>query len=329
MFRYLTRSVIYLIVLSCLSLYCANPLESTEVVDRIVAVVNDDIITLFDLNHLLKPYVSEIEKSNYPTETEQKMLYKVREEGINQLIDQKLTDQEIKRSNITISEKDVDDRIEQIKAANFFTDEDMRAELAKNGSSLEEFRQQIKDQILRIKLINLEVKSKAVITKEDIKGYYDSHRDQYAGKEKYHLRNILMKIPSFANDKEKLEIKTKMDSVLTRLHAGESFETLAMVYSESSSAADGGDLGWFELDSLSPQLKKMVQEMKAGEYTSVVNTDQGYQIFLVQDVIKTPGKSLEEVSSEIERTLYNDIVNTKFQTWLEDLRKQSHIKIIR
>ncbi len=329
MFRYLTRSVIYLIVLSCLGLYGVNPLGSTEVVDRIVAVVNDDIITLFDLNHLLKPYVSEIEKSNYPTETEQKMLYKVREEGINQLIDQKLTDQEIKRSNITISEKDVDDRIEQIKAANFFTDEDMRAELAKNGSSLEEFRQQIKDQILRIKLINLEVKSKAVITKEDIKGYYDSHRDQYAGKEKYHLRNILMKIPSFANDKEKLEIKTKMDSVLTRLHAGESFETLAMVYSESSSAADGGDLGWFELDSLSPQLKKMVKEMKAGEFTSVVNTDQGYQIFFVQDVIKTPGKSLEEVASEIERTLYNDIVNTKFQTWLEDLRKQSHIKIIR
>lgn len=329
MFRYLTRCVFYLIVLSCLGSYWANPIEGTEVVDRIVAVVNDDIITLFDLNHLLKPYIGEIEKSNYPLETEQKMLYKVREDAINQLIEQKLTDQEIKRSNITISEKDIDDRIEQIKTANFFTDEDMRAELAKNGLTMEDYRQQIKDQILRVKLINLEVKSKAVITKEDIKDYYDNHQDQYAGKEKYHLRNILMMIPLFADDKEKAEIKTKMNSVLTRLDAGESFENLAMIYSESSSAADGGNLGWFELDSLSPQLKKIIKGMGAGEYTPVVDTDQGYQIFFVQDIIKAPGKSLEEVSSEIERILYNDIINTKFQTWLEDLRKQSHIKIIR
>lgn len=329
MFRYIIRSVFYLIVLSCLGFYWPKPLECTEVVDRIVAVVNDDIITLFDLNHVLKPYVREIEKSSYPTETEQKMLYKVREEAINQLIEQKLTDQEIKRANITISEKDVDDRIEQIKAANFFTDEDMRAELAKNGLSMEEYRQQIKDQILRVKLINLEVKSKAVITTEDIKDYYDNHQDQYAGKEKYHLRNILITVPFYAGDKEKLEIKTKINSVLARLNAGESFATLAMTYSESSSAADGGDLGWFTLDSLSPQLKKIVKEMTAGEYTPVVDTDQGYQIFLVQDVAKTPGKSLDEVSSEIERNLYNDMINTKFQAWLEDLRKQSHIKIIR
>ena len=329
MIDYLTRSVFYFIVLFCVGFYWASPVESTEVVDRVVAVVNDDIITLFDLNHLLKPYVSEIEKSNYPIETEQKMLYKVREDVINQLIEQKLTDQEIKRANITISEKDVDDRIEQIKAANFFTDEDMRAELAKNGLTMEEYRQQTKDQILRIKLINLEVKSKAVITTEDIKNYYDNHQDQYAGKEKYHLRNILMKIPFFSADKEKLEIKTKMNSILTRLNAGESFATLAMIYSESSSAADGGDLGWFELDSLSPQLQKIIKKMTAGEFTSVVDTDQGYQIFFVQDIKKTPGKSLEEVSSEIERTLYTDIINTKFQAWLEDLRKHSHIRIIR
>lgn len=329
MFTYLTRCVLYLIAFCVLGFYSANPIDSAEVVDRIVAVVNDDIITLFDMSHLLKQYVEEIEKSHYSVETERKMLYKVREDILNRLIDQKLTDQEIKRTKMSISEKEIDDRVEQIKAANFFTDEDLRAELAKNDLTMEDYRQQIKDQILRARLINLEVKSKIVITTEDIKDYYDSHQNKYAGKDKYHLRNILMKAPPFADDEEKLGIKTKMDAVITKLNAGESFETLATIYSESSSAADGGDLGWFEFDSFSPQLKKIIKEMETGEFTSVVDTDQGYQIFLVQDIVKTPGKSLEEVSSEIERILFNEIVNTKFQAWLEDLRKQSHIKIIR
>jgi peptidyl-prolyl cis-trans isomerase SurA len=326
---YLIRCVIYLAIFCGLCLSSTNKIESAEVVDRIVAVVNDDIITLFDLSHLLKPYVEKIEQANYPTETEHKMIYRVREDALDQLIDQKLTDQEIKRTKIAISEKELDDRIEQIKTANFFTDEDMRKGLAKRGLTMEEYRQQMKDQILRIKLINLEVKSKIVITTEDIKDYYEKHQNKYAGKEKYHLRNIIMKVPPFADDNDKLEIKTKMDSVLARLNAGESFETLAMIYSESSLAQEGGDLGLFELDTLSPQLKAAIKEMKAGEFTSVIDTDQGYQIFFVQDVSKTPGKSLEDASSEIERILYDEIVNNKFQAWVEDLRKQSHIKIIR
>lgn len=326
---YLIRCVIYFAIFFGLCLSSTNKIESAEVVDRIVAVVNDDIITLFDLSHLLKPYVEKIEQANYSTETELKMLYRVREDVLNQLVDQKLTDQEIKRTKITISEKEVDDSIEKIKTANFYTDEDMRKELAKSGLTMEEYRQQIKSQILRIKLINLEVKSKIVITTEDIKGYYEKHQNKYAGKEKYHLRNIIMKVPPFADDNDKLEIKTKMDSVLARLNAGESFETLAMIYSESSLAAKGGDLGLFELDSLSPQLKAAIKGMKAGEFTSVTDTDQGYQIFFIQDVSKTPGKSLEDASSEIERILYDEIVNNKFQAWVEDLRKQSHIKIIR
>ncbi|UCD90228.1 MAG: peptidylprolyl isomerase, partial [Desulfobacterales bacterium] len=283
----------------------------------------------FDLNHLLKPYVEKIEQANYPEDTAQEMLYKVRENALNRLIEKKLTDQEIKRTKMTIGEKEIDDRIEQIKKTNFYTDEGLRKELEKDGLSMEEYRQQIKDQILRIKLINYEVKSKIVITTEDIKSYYENHQSKYAGKEKYHLRNIIMKVPPFADNDDKLEIKSKMDAVLARLNAGESFETLAMIYSESSLAAEGGDLGLFDLDSLSPQLKAAINGMQAGEFTPVIDTDLGYQIFLVQDVVKTQGKSLEDASSEIEKILFTEVINKKFETWVDDLRKQAHIKIIR
>ena len=255
-------------LMMCAVFFCVvgSPLviqsHGAEIVDRIVAVVNDDIITLFELNRAIKPYEDKIHALGYSEEKERRMLFKVREGVLNQLIDKKIEDQQIKRSNIKISEEQIDQTIERIKEKNFFTDEDLRLALAKDGLTIEAYRNNIKEEILRTRLISLEVKSKIVITEEDIAAYYEKHLDMYGGKQKYHLRNILIIIPTFADENEKLEIRAKIDEILNELNAGESFETMARDYSESSTAPEGGDLGLFELDSLSPQLQKTIKGMK-------------------------------------------------------------------
>jgi len=321
-------------LMMCAVFFCVvgSPLviqsHGAEIVDRIVAVVNDDIITLFELNRAIKPYEDKIHALGYSEEKERRMLFKVREGVLNQLIDKKIEDQQIKRSNIKISEEQIDQTIERIKEKNFFTDEDLRLALAKDGLTIEAYRNNIKEEILRTRLISLEVKSKIVITEEDIAAYYEKHLDMYGGKQKYHLRNILIIIPTFADENEKLEIRAKIDEILNELNAGESFETMARDYSESSTAPEGGDLGLFELDSLSPQLQKTIKGMKSGEFTPVLETDQGYQIFFLQEILKTPGKSLEDVSPEIQRILFEENADKKYQEWIEGLRKQSAIKII-
>jgi peptidyl-prolyl cis-trans isomerase SurA len=302
--------------------------QGAEIVDRIVAVVNDDIITLFELNQSIKPYEDKIHALGYTEEKERRMVFKVREDVLSQLIDRKIEDQQIKRSNIKISEEQIDQTIERIKEKNFFTDEDLRLALAKDGLTMEAYRNKIKEEMLGTRLINLEVKSKIVITEEDIAAYYEKHLDTYGGKQKYHLRNILIRIPSFADENKKLEIRAKIDEILKELKAGQSFETMAKNYSGSSTAAEGGDLGLFELESLSPQLQKTIKKMKSGEFTPVLETDQGYQIFFLQEILKTPGKSLEDVSSEIQRILFEENADKKYQEWIEGLRKQSVIKII-
>jgi peptidyl-prolyl cis-trans isomerase SurA len=302
--------------------------QGAEIVDRIVAVVNDDIITLSELNQSIKPYEDKIHALGYTEEKERRMVFKVREGVLSQLIDRKIEDQQIKRSNIKISEEQIDQTIERIKEKNFFTDEDLRLALAKDGLTMEAYRNKIKEEMLGTRLINLEVKSKIVITEEDIAAYYEKHLDTYGGKQKYHLRNILIRIPSFADENKKLEIRAKIDEILKELKAGQSFETMAKNYSGSSTAAEGGDLGLFELESLSPQLQKTIKKMKSGEFTPVLETDQGYQIFFLQEILKTPGKSLEDVSSEIQRILFEENADKKYQEWIEGLRKQSVIKII-
>ncbi|MBW2712051.1 MAG: SurA N-terminal domain-containing protein, partial [Deltaproteobacteria bacterium] len=211
--------------------------QGAEIVDRIVAVVNDDIITLFELNQSIKPYEDKIHALGYTEEKERRMVFKVREGVLSQLIDRKIEDQQIKRSNIKISEEQIDQTIERIKEKNFFTDEDLRLALAKDGLTMEAYRNKIKEEMLGTRLINLEVKSKIVITEEDIAAYYEKHLDTYGGKQKYHLRNILIRIPSFADENKKLEIRAKIDEILKELKAGQSFETMAKNYSGSSTAA--------------------------------------------------------------------------------------------
>ncbi len=329
MLTYFKNCFVYILLFLALSMPFDNEVKSAQVVDRVVAVVNDDIVTLYELNRAIQPYADKIGALGYLPEKEKKMLFTVREDMLNQLIDQKIKDQEIRRHRIKINEKEVDLAIEHLKKANYFSDEDLREALSKDGLTLEEYRGKMKEQILRAKLIDFEVKSKIVITKEEIKSYYENHIEKYSGEKKYHLRNIIMKVPPFAGEKGKAEVREKMETVLAKLTAGESFETLATLYSESSFASDGGDLGLFRLDEISEQLKGTIKDLKAGDFTSVLDTDQGLQIFFVEEIIISQAKSLEEVTPEIEKKLYNEIVNKKFQTWLEGLRKRAHIKIIR
>jgi peptidyl-prolyl cis-trans isomerase SurA len=183
--------------------------------------------------------------------------------------------------------------------------------------------------LLRAKLVNREIKSKIVITNEDIKTYYDSHGEKYGGETKYHLRNILMVVSGLADAIEKRRVKEKMEAVHAKIKDGEPFENMVAAYSESPLASEGGDLGLFALDKLSPTLGEAVKDLKAGELTPVLDTEHGYQIFLVQEVIQTPVKPLEKVTPEIERILFDKIVDERFQAWLEELREHSHIKIIK
>lgn len=303
--------------------------ESVEIVDRIVAVVNDEVILLSELNWALKPYEAQIKASGYPLEKQRKMLFQIREDMINNLVDQKLTDKEIERLNIKVSGKEIDNALERIKEDKLITDEELIDGLASEGMDMEEYRENIKEQILRSKLVAYQIKSKIVITKEDIEACYERDIDKYSGETKYHLSNIIMKVPPSASESEKLEVKKKMASLLSRLNEGESFGDLANANSESSSTADGGYLGLFKIEALLPQLQEAIKGMKAGEFTSVLDTDQGYQIFYISEIVKMPGKSCEEAAPEIGAKLYDEVVNEKFSAWLEELREKSHIKIIK
>lgn len=325
---YLMLGLMFMWIVTAVVLHGKVNAQEPEIIDRIVAVVNSDIITLYDLNRALKPYEENIKALGYETEKERETLFQVRKDLLDQLIDSKLADQEIERAQITVSESDIDGTIERMKVARSVTDEQLREGLARQGLTMAEYRKEMREQILRTKLVNREVKSKIVVTKEDIKAYYDSHQDEYAGEKKYYLYNIFVRLSPEAETSEREEALRQMEDARARLDQGLSFEDLVDQLKDSSSRVQGTDLGLYRPEELSEQLQGAVEKISDGEYTEVLDTDFGPQIIYVQEIQETPAKSVDEVESEIAEILYNELVDNKYQDWLNDLRNRSLIKII-
>lgn len=313
-------------VTGCLILPCTG---WSEIVDRIVAQVNEDIITLYELNQSLAPYVEKIKERGLTSDQEQQMLARTKEDVLMNLVNDRLTDQVVKKSDIQVTESEVDESIERVMKMNNLNSEQFSAALAQDGMTLDDYRENLKKQLLRSKLLNREIKSKVVITEKDINAYYQKHLDKFGGDgSKYHLRTIIKKIPPFANEKQKQSVLTEMEAIVGQLKAGKSFDALAREHSDLL-ASEGGDLGAFAIDELSPDIRQAISGLKQGDYTAIIDTDQGYQVFFLQEIRETTGKPVEEVSDEIREILYNEVIDRKFQAWVEGLRQKSHVKIVR
>ena len=312
--------------------------SGVKLIDRIVAVVNNDAITLVELNSAIQPYIEKLESSGYSPEKKNDIVYKLTGDMLNRMIERKLTDQEAKRVKITVSDKEVDNAIERLKQSQLMSQEELEKAIKDDGLSFADYREKIREEILRPKLINQSIKSKVVITDSDIKKYYEEHNQNFSGKKRYYLRNILLTSPDYSgsvdksgengSDTDREELKRRAEKIKQRLDAGEDFKTIATAESQAPNAPEGGDLGFFDWDILSDTIRNAVEPLKAGQHTGVIATDQGYQIFYVENIESQNLTSLDDVSKEISKKLYDDIVEKKFREWLDDLKKKSHIKIM-
>ncbi|MCP3874965.1 MAG: parvulin peptidyl-prolyl isomerase [Desulfobacteraceae bacterium] len=287
---------------------------SAEVIDRIVAIVNDDIVTLAELNKESGPYIKKIESSSYPDEKKKTMIQDINKQILDQLIDNSLTQQESKKYRITISDNEINKTIENIKKSRSLSQEAFDYALIQEGTTIEAYRENIKMQMIRSKIINFAVKSKVIVTESEIKKYYDANTEKYSGKNKYNLRNIL------ANNEDVIKkIKMKLDKKA-------SFASLAKSYSIAPNASDGGKLGIFDISNFPKSINDSLSIIKKGEYTNIISTAQGFQIFYIEDIVLDGSKTYEQAYDEIYESFYLERVEKKFKTWLESLKKKAHIK---
>ncbi len=289
-------------------------LAQAVIVDRIVAIVNDDVITLSELEKAAAPIYQRALFSQYDQKEKEKVIQEIRKQVLSQLIDNLLVDQEVKRLHITVTDEEIDRFINQIMKDKSLTKEQFLQYLASQGISLEDYRKQITEQIKRLKLIQLQVRERIVITDEEIKKYYLEH---YAkDREKYELAAIIIQGQG---------AEEKIKKALQELKTGKSFQEVAARY--SSIRESGKGLGTFSLDELSPEIRKVVKMLRPGEISRPIKVNESWQIFKLLGK-KNDQPELASLKDEIQHKLYQEKVDQLFQKWLKDLRKRSYIKIL-
>lgn len=311
-----------------LLLHTPVPAAQVETVDRIVAVVNEDIITQYDIDQVMRPMLQNLRSQGLSPDRERQMIARMRQDVVNNLIDSKITEQEVKRYKIAVNDEEVEGYIRQFKERRSLSDESLKAMLAQEGMTPEEYRKEVRLQLQRTRLVNREVRSKVVVTQDDIKKYYEKHKQKYGGSTQYYLWNLFVKLPPGSGSADRAAARALLAQAAEELSGGRAFEDLARAHSRGEKGIEGTDLGWFRIDELTPQLRQAVQALKAGEHSAIVESDFGYQIVYIQRIEVAAAKPLSQVEAEIQDTLFRETVDSRFAAWIADLRKRSHIRVV-
>ena len=298
-----------------------------EVVDRIIAYVNDDIITLSELKERTNAFVAARRQNPFLQEQEQS-LEKIRRDMLDLLINERLAAQEVSRLQISVSEEEVIEAIGSIMKENRLTQETLEAELRQDGRTLDDLREQIKKNMEQTKLVSREVRSKTVITDEMIEAYYKDHREEFEGKERWRIQDIYLPFSPTDTPEERTHLRKAAKEILERLRAGADFGSLAKLYSQGPGAEAGGDLGFFSKGELEPVLEAAVEALKPGQVSPDVETTRGIHLIKLTEVDKAPAKSLDEVEGTIRDLLYKREVDFRYKEWLSGLRERSYVKIV-
>ena len=298
-----------------------------EVVDRIIAYVNDDIITLSELNERANAFVAARRQNPFLREEEQS-LEEIRRNMLDVLINERLAAQEISRLKISVSDEEVDETIDRVMRENHLTQETLEAELRKEGKTVEDLRKQIKASMEQTKLVNREVRSKTVITDEMIQAYYEDHKEEFERKERWRIQDIYLPFTPTDSPEERTHLRKVAKQILERLRTEGNFSSLAKRYSQGPGAEAGGDLGFFSEGELEPVLEAAIEALNPGEVSPDIETTRGIHIIKLTEVDKAPAKPLEEVEGTIRGLLYRREVDFRYREWLSGLRERSYVKIV-
>ena len=322
----ITKRILSLSFLFLFGISALNTKVTAEIIDRIIAIVNDDIITFSELNDAtgLSLKDTEVNLRFINKDTAQ---HEMKREILDRLIQDKLIDQEVKKRLIVVSESVVDNAIDNITRENHLTREALIEKLKSDGIVFDTYKEQIKQEMERMKLVDYQIKSKIVLNDNELREYYTKNMDTFKVMNEVRVQHILLSIPRGADEAKLNEVNRKARTLLLEIKKGEDFGKLAKIYSQGASADSGGDMGWFKRGEMVPFLEKVVFNLKVGEVSNIIRSDLGLHIIKVMDGKEQGIETFEEAKEQVKNIIYQKRVEDAFKEWIEDLKEKSFIKI--
>lgn len=292
-------------------------------VDQIIAVVNGEIITSSDL----RSAAQQAKMGLLGPLPDLKVPYADQGEGgiLAQLIDTKLQMQLARKRGITVGSDEIQRALDDVKQKNGIpSDAALDSLLREDRFDLASYKEVLRDQITILKLINREVRAGVVLSDEEVRTYYQEQLDRRVAPKEYHLRQILLPVPS--PDRADT-VQQAAEAVISQLRSGADFPDMARRYSSGPESKLGGDLGNLSIDQMRPEVREAIEPLQPGEISGPVRTSAGYHIFRLEELRPSQPRPFDEIKGEMQAALFRERAAELYEKWLKDLRSAAQVEI--
>jgi parvulin-like peptidyl-prolyl isomerase len=315
----------FAILLLCL--LAGSALGGKRVVERVVAIVDGNIILASEVEQQLVPMRAQAEQIADPKERERRIA-KLHNQVLDEMINEELIVQTAEAAKIVVDASEVQAAIDDIKQQNKLDDAALAEALALQGMTVESYKKLLRRTLLRHRAVSQLVAPKVTITDEDTRARYDQMQRRSEAVSAVAVAHILFALPEHPTEQQLALAKTKAAKAIERAKAGEAFTKLVEELSEDAGTrATGGGLGWFERGTANPEWEAVVFAMDKGDVRGPVKTAQGIHVLLAVDVKRAQTKPYAEMKDGIALELKRRAIEKATQSWLDDLRKKAHIEI--
>ena len=299
---------------------------AVEISDRVIALVNDEVITMSDL---IAEGGDEVTGDPDRMLSNGMTVSEAREIVLEQLIAKALLNHAVKEYGIEVTKDDVDTAIEQQMEMNGLTKTQLMEVLAENDITYAEYEEEVEYSIKKERIIAKKLGSHVIITDEDINAYFNEHKTDYQDLAEYRISEIIMGVSPDADTVTMNALILEAENVRKRAAAGEDFAALAREYSISPTSEDVGDLGYMSPSDMEPGLLAFLSMMEIGEVSELLTVQNTTVILKLTDKRPLPGGvTVDDVRDEIEYILSNERTIYFFEKWLDDLKEEAYITIM-
>ena len=298
------------------------PAPQVVVVDRIAAVVNKSLVLASEVEAALEQMM-QAEPLPAGADAEQALRTR-RAEVLDGLIAERLLEEEVRKLRVDVTEGEIDRVVQGTMAENNLDEESLKAALARQGLTLDDYRAGLKKQLMKMKIIQLKVKSRVQVTDQDVKARIAQRAALDALEFRVRARHILFVVPS--PDLAALA-EGRARAARARLERGESFEDLARELSEDPGSKErGGDLGEFGRGEMVAEFERAAFSAEPGRLVGPLRTPFGWHLLRVEERLPIKGAAGAALEQEIRRRLFEGEVETQFRAYMQELRKTAYVE---
>jgi len=300
----------------------ASPPDES-VTDRVLAVVNNDAITLSELQEAIAVYRYENRERAMADASDELV-----QQFLTRMIDNRLQIQEAEREKIVIDEAEVDEELaERIKKMNVKDRQEFETLLKGQGLTMEAVKKRIRDELSRNRIVGRKVRLRVSVTEAEVTQYLEANRPKLETGLAYHARHILVVPDTGAADAAWENTRIRAELLRTQLQEGADFAELARQNSRDASSRDGGDLGTLKRGELAQDIETQILSLAPGEVSRPFRSALGYHIFRLETKDTLEGEGLARVKAQIRDILFREKFETRLDTWLKEIKQRAVIDV--